>query len=74
MKRISVTGWVPIEESETVTLEECELEPTEIRARMQAVLEKKKADALKRYAVSVGTPSGVKRVRVTVEIDVEVLS
>ena len=71
MKRISVTGWVPIEERETVTLRACKLHPDDIRERIKFAIAKKKADALKKFAVR---PAEVKRVRVTVEIDVEVLS
>jgi hypothetical protein len=63
MKRISVVGWVGKNEKEMKILEDCEMQPSVIRDCLKYGLYRRKTDA----------GPNPKRVRVTVEIDVEVL-
>ena len=67
-RRISITGWVPEDENETKTLRECSLSAKEIRQTIRGAIPKTKVEAKDLFSF------GIKKVRVTVEIDVETLS
>lgn len=71
-KKISVTGWVPSDEKETTTLNECGLSDKDIRDVIKQGLYKKKKDVLADLLSE--EAEGAKKVRVTVVIDVETLS
>lgn len=66
MKRISVTGYVPVKERENVTLAYCGLVPTDIRHKMKSAISNK-LDLPKNEF------DQFKKVRVTAVIDVETL-
>ncbi len=68
MRRISVTGWVEDWLRENVLLEDCGLDPHRLRSRIKDNVWATKKEAQK----DVGR-GGLKRVRVTVEVDVEEL-
>ena len=69
MKRISITGYVPENEREYITLEACDLVERDLRGRMRTAIPRTKKEALTEFG---NIP--LKRVRITAEIDVEVLT
>ena len=69
MKRISVTGWVPASEKEGQILDACDLSFIVTRNTIRNAIPKKKVEALETF----GMDEELKKVRVTVEIDVEFL-
>jgi hypothetical protein len=72
MKRIAVTGWIEKDATETEILEYCLLDKDFIRGSIENVLwPRKKAAVEARDTLSTGIE--FKRVRVSVEIDVEEL-
>jgi hypothetical protein len=69
MKRISVTGYVPSRETEREILEACSLAERELRKTVRDATPRLKKEAIKEF----GPKVPLKKVRITVEIDVEVL-
>lgn len=69
MRRISVTGWVPEDETEGTILYHACLDPYDLRKNMEGAVYLTK----KGYESILENVPG-KRVRITVEIDVEVLT
>lgn len=77
-KLVSVTGYVPVGEKEMETIEDLNLNPTEMRRRLKVYLIGNKKDASNFYETydkktDEWVPTKLKKVRVTVSIDVEEL-
>lgn len=77
-KIASATGYVPVGETEMRTIKDLNLDPRDIRRRLKVYLIGNKKDAVAHYETynpktNDWDPTPVKKVRVTVRVDVEEL-